>query len=150
MEADKLELISRNIFDSTDKMRTTQKAQLIGVKLADDNSISCEKITDYGDIYQMLQLSTHHADKLGEYDLVAVLTAGWAAPNKDDESDNVAPSEHPERRRVKLALIGYTANQTSSIIAFDGDPEYIYASGEGNGSGALQETFEEFLNGIGW
>jgi hypothetical protein len=150
MTADRLELISRDIFVSTDKLRKDKKAQLIGVKLSDDNSIICEPIIDCGDIYEMLNDSTHHADKMENYDLIAILTAGWAAPQKGNESDEIAPSVHPERKRVKLALIAYSVNQTSSIMTMDGDPEYHYGSGENGGNGALQNAFEDFLHGIGW
>jgi hypothetical protein len=150
MTADRLELISRDIFVSTDKLRKKKTAQLVGVKLSDDNSILCEEITDCGDVYQMLVESTFHPDKMKDYDLIAILTAGWAAPANGDENDEIAPSAHPERKRVKLALIAYSVNQTSSIMTMDGDPEYLYGSGENGGNGALQNAFEDFLHGIGW
>lgn len=148
LEADKLEKITRNVYDSTDNMRSDKKTQLVGVKLTEGETIVCEKITDYGDIYEMLEASSNHAEKFEDYDLIAVLTAGWAAPVRNDENDNVAPSEHKDRRRVKLALVAYTAEQTASLISFDGDPEYVYSSGEGQG--ALQEAFEKMLTDIGW
>lgn len=148
LEANKLEEITRNIYESTDNMRSDKKTQLVGVKLIESKTVVCEKITDYGDIYEMLQASSSHSEKFEGYDLIAVLTAGWAAPVNNDEDDNIAPSEHKDRRRVKLALVGYTSKQTASIIAFDGDPEYVYSAGDGKG--ALQEAFEEMLTGIGW
>ncbi len=148
LEESRLESITRNVFDSTNEMRSDKKTQLVGVKLVEDKTVVCEKITDYGDIYEMLQASSHHPEKFEGYDLIAVLTAGWAAPNDDDEYKDTAPSLHPKRKRVKLAMIGYTAKQTAAIMALDGDPEYIYTSGQGQG--ALQEAFEEMLNEIGW
>lgn len=149
LKEDILEAITRNVFEVTDNMRSYKATTLVGVKLIDDESVvACEKITEYTDIYEMLETSSHHAEKFEGYDLIAVLTAGWAAPANDDEHSDLAPSEHPERKRVKLALIAYTAEQTASIMSFTGDPEYIYSSNHGKGQ--LQEAFEEMLNGIGW
>lgn len=148
LEAEKLEEITKSIYQSTNEMRSDKKTQLVGVKLIEGATIACEKITEYSDIYQMLQASSNHLEKFDGYDLIAVLTAGWAAPVNNNEDDNIPPSEHRDRRRVKLALVGYTAKQTASIIAFDGEPDYVYSSGEGQG--ALQEAFEEMLIEIGW
>ena len=147
LEADKLESLSKEIYNLADEMRSDKKTQLVGVKLVEENVI-CEKITEKSDIYDMLQASVHHPEKFDGYDLIAVLTAGWAAPNNNDEHQNTPPSEHPEIRRVKLAMVGYTAEQTASIVSFDDTKELIYSPGEGQG--ALQDAFEEMLNEIGW
>lgn len=143
MNDDQLETVSKIIFNQTMEIRSEKKAQLIGVKLTDDGVI-CEEINRYGDIYDMLQNAGLSPDKFNGYDLVAVLTAGWAAPVGED--DDIAPSLHKNRRRIKIALIGNTSTQTSSVMAFDGEDDYIYE----NGKGQLQDAFEEMLAGIGW
>lgn len=143
MEDEKLEVVSKIIFNETMTMRSEKKANLIGINLNDDG-ISYNEINSYADIYDMLGSAPSHSEKFEGYDLVAVLTAGWAAPVGED--DDVAPSLHKNRRRVYLALIGNTSTQTSSIISFSDNNELIYE----NGSGALQEAFEEMLVGIGW
>lgn len=147
LEAEKFESITKEIYNLADEMRSDKKTQLVGVKLIEQNVV-CEKITEYSDIYEMLGASGHHSEKFDGYDLIAVLTAGWAAPNNNDEHQNTPPSEHPERRRVKLAMVGYTAEQTSSVLSFDDTQELIYSCGQGQG--ALQDAFEQMLNEIGW
>jgi len=147
LEAEKLESLTKEIYNLADEMRSEKKTQLVGVKLIETNVV-CEKITEYSDIYEMLNASSQHSEKFEGYDLIAVLTAGWAAPNNNDEYNNLPPSEHPERRRVKLAMVGYTAEQTASVLSFDDTQELIYSSGEGQG--ALQEAFEAMLSDIGW
>ena len=143
MEDQKLETVSKIVFNETMAIRSEKKANIVGIKLNDD-SISYDEINSYGDIYEMLESAPKHPEKFEGYDLVAILTAGWAAPVGED--DNVAPSLHKDRRRVYLALIGNSSTQTSSIISFSDNNELIYE----NGSGALQNAFEEMLVGIGW
>lgn len=147
LDSEKLESLTKEIYNLADEMRSEKKTQLVGVKLIETNVV-CEKITEYSDIYEMLNASSQHSEKFEGYDLIAVLTAGWAAPNNNDEYNNLPPSEHPERRRVKLAMVGYTAEQTASVLSFDDTQELIYSSGEGQG--ALQEAFEAMLSDIGW
>jgi len=147
LDSEKLESLTKEIYNLADELRSEKKTQLVGVKLIETNVV-CEKITEYSDIYEMLNASSQHSEKFEGYDLIAVLTAGWAAPNNNDEYNNLPPSEHPERRRVKLAMVGYTAEQTASVLSFDDTQELIYSSGEGQG--ALQEAFEAMLSDIGW
>lgn len=145
MENEKLETVSKIIFNETMTMRSDKKATLVGINLNDDQIVYNE-INAYVDIYDMLLSAPNHSEKFEGYDLVAVLTAGWAAPVNNDENDKIEPSKHKDRRRVYLALVGNTSTQTSSIISFSDTNEIIYE----NGSGALQEAFEEMLVGIGW
>lgn len=147
LESEKFEAVSKNIFGMTDEMRTDKKTQLVGVKMIEETLV-CEKIIEYGDIYDMLEGASSHLEKFEGYDLIAVLTAGWAAPNDNDDYQNLPPSVHPERRRVKLVMIGYTSNQTASIMKFDDNDQLLYSCGEGQG--ALQDAFKDMLNDIGW
>jgi len=147
LESKKLEVVSKDIFGMTNEMRTDKKTQLVGVKMIEETLV-CEKIIEYGDIYEMLEGASSHSEKFEGYDLVAVLTAGWAAPNNNDESDKLPPSVHPERRRVRIVMVGYTAEQTASVMSFDDTQDLIYSSGEGQG--ALQDAFESMLTDIGW
>lgn len=145
IEDTQFEEISRSLFDDTMDMRTDKHAQLVGVNLIDNTRV-CSLISSHGDIYQLLGSSANSPEKFEGYDLVAILTAGWAAPVGED--DDIAPSQHKNRKRVKIVLIGNTSEQTSSVMGFDGEDEIIYSKDEGRGS--LQDAFEEMLKGIGW
>lgn len=143
LDDNQLEVISKVIFNETMDIRAAKSAQIIGVKVEND-SLKYNIVNQYGDIYEMLNTASSHPEKFNDYDLVALLTAGWAAPTGED--DDIAPSLHKDRRRVYLALIGNTSTQTSSIISFSDNNEMVYE----NGSGALQDAFQEMLTGIGW
>jgi hypothetical protein len=80
--------------------------------------------------------------------MIGVLTGGWAAPVNNDEGDEIAPSQHKDRRRISLALFAVSSDQTSSVMAFEDDADStIY---ETRGTGALADSFKGFLEGIGW
>lgn len=146
LDEQKLEVLSKEIFANTMTMRDQKYATLVGINFNDKDNLIYQEIGKHGDIYNLLSNTPQNPSKLEGFDLLAVLTAGWAAPVNGDEDDNIQPSMHKDRRRVYLALVGNTSNQTSSIIQFSDNDEMIYE----NGSGALQEAFEEMLKEIGW
>lgn len=137
------EQIARNVHNDIDQFREEKKASLIGIKMSDDG-ISYEPIFANGDIYTLLE--SHSAMKKAkdsQYDLVAVLTSGWAAPNNDDQHRNTPPSEHPERKRVKMTLVGNTSIQYGSVLSINGQGEDMFDYM--TASGSLAESFTEFM-----
>jgi hypothetical protein len=80
------------------------------------------------------------------YDFITIATTGWAAPITDDtDTDNeIAPSKHPKRRRVRLLVSANTHLQFASSISFSDDlenPVYDY----GDARGALAEAVKELM-----
>lgn len=146
--SEKLELATKQVFSDTMDMRDDKKATLIGIRFA-DNQIVSEKISDHGDVYSLIAEIPLFAKSVSNYDMLSILTAGWAAPVNNDESDNVAPSEHKDRRRVKIAMVGNTSTQFSSILAFDDQKDDVVYM-ENQGDGALKEEFISALESIGW
>jgi hypothetical protein len=69
----------------------------------------------------------------------ALETTGWAAPlNKDGEVEG-APSQHPERRRVRLTAIGLAALGAASVLEFADEPGELITD-EGQATGMLAEA----------
>lgn len=143
-----LELATRQVFADTMNMRDAKKATLVGIRFA-DNQIISEKISDNSDVYNLISEIPMFAQSVSNYDMLSILTAGWAAPVNNDEDDNIPPSEHKDRRRVRIAMVGNTSTQYSAIMAFDDQTdEPIYLENEG--AGALKEEFISALESIGW
>lgn len=99
---------------------------------------------EHGDVYDLLAnpLSSLVA-KMSH--AVALETCGWASPlpQGDDEYEGVAPSQHPERRRVRLLVVANPTG-TASALRFGDDwlnPIYDY----GNAVGSLAEAVGELF-----
>jgi hypothetical protein len=134
------EQIAKNVHTDVNEMREDKAASLIGIKMSDEG-VDYEIIRTNGDIYDLLDSrTTLKKAKEGQYHLLAVLTGGWAAPNDDLD---VAPSEHPERKRVRMTLVGNSAIQYGSILTIDGQPEDMYDNMKASGS--LAESFTDFM-----
>ena len=105
-------------------------------------------IHEDSDIYDLLE-SDEVAKQLEQSDLaVLVVTTGWASPRskeKDDE-DDVRPSEHPERRRVRLSIYANRLGEVASIIRFEDDPSEIVTD-EGSATGSLADAISQLMGG---
>ena len=65
----------------------------------------------------------------------AVITTGWAAPlNDDGDTGGIAPSQHPQRKRVELMCIVSRDAQMASAMTMEGDDDIITDDGKATGS----------------
>jgi len=110
-------------------------------------------ITEYPDIYVALGTLTdevariddaiHGRPLLGARAL-GVLTCGWAAPIGDDETP---PSCHPQRRRVRLAVIATGDLVTGSALEFQDDADHPIFD-DGSASGGLRDALLEAMRAV--
>jgi hypothetical protein len=115
-----------------------KQAQLIGIELSasSENSptIASQPLDASGDVYELLD-TTMVADALQAYGYAAVITCGWASPLADDgENNEVAPSKHPKRRRVRLVLVTDGISITSILRFSDTQDETMVDEGQATGS----------------
>lgn len=105
-----------------------------------------KQIAEEKDVYEMLD------DKLNamflaetNYSGFAITTCGWAAPIKDgnDDENEIAPSQHPARRRVRLMAMCQNG-QMGSSIRFSDDESVTYDSG--NASGSLADAMRDMYD----
>jgi len=105
-------------------------ARLYGVNIgphAGTEELMLSFILENGDIYDLLDTPESACARL--FDAAALVTCGWAAPlpaSHDDESDDAtltAPSEHPERRRVRLVVVVSDAG-VGSVLRFEDDSDH--------------------------
>ena len=69
-------------------------------------------------------------DAIGDSPYLALETCGWAAPIHDDD---VAPSVHPHRRRVRLLIVVNRQGDAASTVGFKDDPDKPLTTMEGRG-----------------
>ena len=115
-----------------------KQAQLIGIELSasSENSptIASQPLDASGDVYELLD-TTMVADALQAYGYAAVITCGWASPLADDgENNEVAPSKHPKRRRVRLVIVTDGISITSILRFSDTQDETMVDEGQATGS----------------
>ena len=105
-----------------------------------------KKIAEHADVYEMLD-DTINAVLLWEsgYNGFALVTCGWAAPiNKDDDDANeIVPSKHPERKRVRLMTMMHNG-KTGSSIRFTDEESVTYD--EGNAKGSLASAMQDMYD----
>jgi hypothetical protein len=92
-------------------------------------------VGEHGDVYEMLDSVEAQAVALMS-DAVVISTCGWAAPIADDDDPEagVAPSQHPERRRVRL-LVCANGTDTASVLRFTDDWDNpVFDEGQARGS----------------
>jgi hypothetical protein len=137
------ELIVQQIQDKIDYEFESQNAKVFGVMLNDNFDIQFEPVKTGADVYELIGYSPEVYAAVNEYDLITIATCGWAAPN--DDNKEIAPSQHPERRRVRLLTTANTNYQFGSSISFKDNPDepvFDY----GNAKGALADAIIELIN----
>ena len=92
-----------------------------------------------GDVYELLE-SDASLELAKRSQFIAIVTCGWAAPlaNDDDDDNQVAPSQHPERRRVRLVVLA-SRSSVSSVLRFSDTPDETVTD-EGKAKGSLADA----------
>jgi len=137
------ELIVQQIQDKIDYEFDSKYAKAFGIMLNDNFDIQFEPIKTAEDVYELIGDSPEVYEAVNEYDLITIATCGWAAPN--DNNNEIAPSKHPERKRVRLLTTANTNYQFGSSISFKDTPDepvFDY----GNAKGALADAITELIN----
>lgn len=132
------------LFHYTEEFDKLNEALMIGINVDIENNkiLNWSKIDSQPDVYDLMV--SENAPSCKDYEIIALLTSGWAAPV--DKDDDIAPSKHPLRKRVYLSLIGNTPDQISSVVAMEGEDELMYEYN--SGSGFLMESFIRFMGKI--
>jgi len=141
------ELIVQQIQDKIDYEFDSKYAKIFGVMLNDNLDIQFEPIKTGADVYDLINDSPELFAAVNEYDLITIATCGWAAPinNDNDEGNDLPPSQHPEKRRVRLLTTANTNSQFGSSISFKDNPnEPVFDYG--NAKGALADAIMELIN----
>lgn len=101
------------------------------------------------DVYDLLS-NDDVASDLSKADNISigVLTYGWAAPITDDDSDrsDVPPSQHPDKKRVRVLITACDHGSTVTFLRFEADPETVDV--QTGGEGSMADAIQQLINKI--
>jgi len=126
------------------------RARLYGVSIVDADGVRTNQngalrisfLAEHGDVYELLEAPSSAIARM--FDAAVVLTCGWAAPIDSDENshdetvDDVPPSQHPQRRRVRL-VVSVCDNGVASVLRFADTPNDIVTDA-GSARGSLADA----------
>ena len=137
------------------------RARLYGVSIVDakgiasnqDGALRISFLAEHGDVYELLDAPSSAIARM--FDVAVVLTCGWAAPldrnEQDDDSrsddeidDEVPPSQHPLRRRVRL-VVAVCDKGVASVLRFADTPNDIVTD-DGAARGSLADAVKNLWN----
>lgn len=102
----------------------------------DSEIVLSDEIMKGEDIYELLdglsQVFSSPESRDGVTGLI-VSTTGWAAPIPKDGSEIGAPSEHPDRKRVRLVICALANGEMGSAMRLEGEEEIMVDLGEAVG-----------------
>ena len=117
-------------------------ARLYGINIADrpiDEPNICF-LSQHPDVYELLDAPASALARM--FDAGAIVTTGWAAPLGPDGTVDGAPSEHAQRRRVRLVVV-IADHGVASVLRFADDPDNVI-SDPGSATGSLAEAVHRF------
>ncbi len=122
-------------------------AMLVGIKTDGNKVVDINaEVASNEDIYDLLA-DSRNAKKVQGYDSVGLVTCGWAAPLPVDyngESELGAPSQHPEKRRVRLMVCASLSGEMASVLRFYDDQDNPI-SDDGGATGDLANALMNFI-----
>lgn len=109
------------------------EAMLVGINVTPNGDVKVQpELASHGDIYSLIE----NVDKstVKGFDALGLVTCGWAAPIAEGETEpDGAPSQHPQRRRVRLFAC-VNRQGMASVLRFQDDEENpVLDAGEARG-----------------
>lgn len=117
-------------------------ARLYGINTGDavESAPAPCLLAQHPDVYALLESPTSGLARM--FDAAAIVTTGWAAPLDENGEVQGAPSEHAQRRRVRLVVL--VANSgVASVLRFADEPHDVVTD-PGSATGSLAEAIERF------
>lgn len=124
--------------------KTAKLIAVFGTNELEITSDDLAQVAEHGDVYEMLESDIAHATA-SFADAITLVTCGWASPITEGQSEDeqIAPSEHPERRRVRLVVTA-TREHTASVLRFSDDWDNPITD-EGHARGSLADAVRELF-----
>ena len=138
-----------------------KRARLYGISVVDaggvdrleDGALRITFLAEHGDVYELIDAPTSAIARM--FDAAVVLTCGWAEPidrsgdsgdkeendeedDEDDDDKNLPPSQHPQRRRVRLVVV-VGDQDVGSVLRFADTPKEIVTDA-GSARGSLADA----------
>jgi hypothetical protein len=117
-------------------------AQLYGVSVSDDETVSLTILASEPDVYELLEKpASNYSSKFLAF---ALITSGWAAPVEEDGTIDGAPGDQPLRRRVRLAVVANADTGVASVLRFSDEPDDVVTD-PGSATGSLADAVLHFV-----
>lgn len=116
-------------------------ARLYSVNTDLNGELSLTLACQHPDIYDLLEADEATAVARVS-DFIGLVTTGWAAPLNNGQPEG-APSEHPQRRRVRLFVLA-NAEKVTSVVRFQDDESEIVID-EGQATGSLADAIQQLV-----
>lgn len=124
-----------------------EEAIVYGIEVFDGERPMVVPLATHPDVYTLLD-SNKLAQDASAYSKFCLVTTGWAAPADGlCEQSDIAPSEHPSARRVRVMILADDGVIVSSYRFGDTD-EVIYNEESGNTRGSLQDAIEALIEAV--
>lgn len=139
--------IIQTIHDKINYSFDDSGSKVYGILLDENNNPTIEQVHSSVDVYQSLEELMETPEALKDYDIFTIATLGWAAPIADDNEPEIAPSQHPERRRVRVLSNTSSTGMVGSSVLFQddiNDPVFDY----GNARGALHDAIMNLFKAV--
>lgn len=117
-------------------------ARLYGVNVGDgieSRPVPCY-LSQHPDVYELLESPGSALARM--FHAAAIVTTGWAAPLDAHGNVQGAPSEHAQRRRVRLTVLVANGG-VASVLRFADEPENVVTD-PGSATGSLAEAITRF------
>lgn len=124
-------------------------SKVYGILLDENNNPTIEQVHSGVDVYQSIEELMDAPESLKDYDIFTIATLGWAAPINDGNDPEIAPSQHPERRRVRVLSNTSAFGMVGSSVLFQDDinePVFDYGNASGALNDAIMNLFEAVYN----
>lgn len=119
------------------------EAMLVGINTTTTGVKVQPELARHGDIYQLIDNVNKFT--VQGFDALGLVTCGWAAPIAQGQTEpDVAPSEHAQRRRVRL-FVCVNREGMASVLRFQDDAENTVID-EGQASGPLADAVKSLLD----
>ena len=117
-------------------------ARLYGVNCVDRTAATTTLcfLSSHPDVYALLESPSSGLARM--FDAAAVVTTGWAAPLAPDGTLDGAPSEHADRRRVRL-VVTVADEGVASVLRFADAPDEVVTD-PGSATGSLADAITRF------
>lgn len=121
-------------FDLKQALLVSVTDGLFGIELSDPLA--------HGDVYELIE-SDASLELAKRSAFIAIVTCGWAAPIRANDDDEVAPSQHPDRRRVRLVVLA-SRSSVASVLRFSDTPDETVTD-EGKATGSLADAILKLM-----
>jgi len=118
-----------------------KRAELYSVKTDEQGDVVVALEQAWSDVYDLLD--SNEAREVAQQGDIAVVTGGWAAPISADDDFDGPPSEHPDKRRVRLVVCA-SRNNICAAMRFGDDVDNVITD-DGKARGSLNDAVLELM-----